>query len=367
MRKKIFISAVFFLALSALIASQPVSAITIDELKAQIAALQAQIAQLTQQLSQIQGDTTAWCYTFNVNLGIGSGGGEVNALHSILSKEVIAGDFGWAGDNFDEDTASYVVALQEKYASEILKPYGLAHGTGYVGKSTRAKLNKLYGCGNNKVCAMDAKQCSDGSYVSRTGPNCEFAQCPITACVKEGETYSSSNKLVCCNSFAGVLDASVREDSQCIFKSGSAYQGSIYVCTNCGNGVCGNGENQCNCPQDCKKKSMTVIYPNGGETLYFGNTYTIKWTSWGVEKAVVYLWFSDGGTCLLGSVPASQGSYTFKPEENKGCPNLAKGLTSGQYKAYIVTEDADLGVGGAGAQDSSDNYFSITASTATTQ
>ena len=29
------------------------------------------------------------------------------------------------------------------------------------------------------VCTMDAKQCPDGSYVSRILPNCEFAECPI--------------------------------------------------------------------------------------------------------------------------------------------------------------------------------------------
>lgn len=28
------------------------------------------------------------------------------------------------------------------------------------------------------VCTMDAKRCSDGSYVGRTGPRCEFASCP---------------------------------------------------------------------------------------------------------------------------------------------------------------------------------------------
>lgn len=29
-----------------------------------------------------------------------------------------------------------------------------------------------------KACALDAKQCTDGSYVGRTGPHCEFALCP---------------------------------------------------------------------------------------------------------------------------------------------------------------------------------------------
>ena len=29
-----------------------------------------------------------------------------------------------------------------------------------------------------KACTQEAKQCSDGSYVGRTGPDCEFAACP---------------------------------------------------------------------------------------------------------------------------------------------------------------------------------------------
>ena len=37
------------------------------------------------------------------------------------------------------------------------------------------------------ACTMDAKQCPDGSYVGRTGPNCEFAECP------SGDNELSSN------------------------------------------------------------------------------------------------------------------------------------------------------------------------------
>lgn len=29
-----------------------------------------------------------------------------------------------------------------------------------------------------QACTQEAKQCPDGSYVSRTGPNCEFVACP---------------------------------------------------------------------------------------------------------------------------------------------------------------------------------------------
>lgn len=28
------------------------------------------------------------------------------------------------------------------------------------------------------ICTLDAKICSDGSAVGRSGPNCEFAKCP---------------------------------------------------------------------------------------------------------------------------------------------------------------------------------------------
>jgi len=30
------------------------------------------------------------------------------------------------------------------------------------------------------ACTMEAKLCPDGSYVGRTGPNCEFSDCPIS-------------------------------------------------------------------------------------------------------------------------------------------------------------------------------------------
>lgn len=36
------------------------------------------------------------------------------------------------------------------------------------------------------ACTMEAKLCPDGSYVSRTGPNCEFAPCPAEALCKGG-------------------------------------------------------------------------------------------------------------------------------------------------------------------------------------
>lgn len=129
------------------------------DLQALINSLMAQVKQLQAQLlAQQGGGTTPWCHTFNRNLGIGARGDEVKALHSVLEKEGITVNFtaGVEGPNaevsvedvsaYREYTASAVSGFQEKYRSEILTPNNLQNGTGYVGPSTRAKLNQLYGC-----------------------------------------------------------------------------------------------------------------------------------------------------------------------------------------------------------------------------
>lgn len=123
---------------------------TIEQLQAQIATLIQQIKAL--QAQQGQGET--FCHTFNVNLGIGSRGSEVQALMRALALS--GGPQAYGVDEhgsvnevlFDESLASAVTGFQEKYRDEILTPVGLKYGTGYVGPSTRRKLNQLYRCGD---------------------------------------------------------------------------------------------------------------------------------------------------------------------------------------------------------------------------
>jgi hypothetical protein len=43
------------------------------------------------------------------------------------------------------------------------------------------------------ACTMEAKLCPDGSYVGRTGPNCEFTACPTTATTTPHKTVSVSS------------------------------------------------------------------------------------------------------------------------------------------------------------------------------
>lgn len=60
---------------------------------------------------------------------------------------------------------------------------GTASGGGTRGSSSGsagASTNGSVGT-DGPICTMEAKQCPDGSYVGRTGPNCEFSACPGTS------------------------------------------------------------------------------------------------------------------------------------------------------------------------------------------
>ena len=134
---------------------QTAKAVTLDELQIQIDALMAQITNLQQQKVQLQAGSAsqqqtdqAWCHTFNVRLKYGDTGSEVQALKTALLKQgfVVPPDALFSTTRFDEKMASAVVGFQEKYRADILSPYNISHGTGYVGPTTLAKLNELYGC-----------------------------------------------------------------------------------------------------------------------------------------------------------------------------------------------------------------------------
>ncbi|OGD67002.1 hypothetical protein A2442_02610 [Candidatus Campbellbacteria bacterium RIFOXYC2_FULL_35_25] len=92
---------------------------------------------------------TCSSYVFNSDLKIGSTGADVLNLQKILNADGVniastgAGSPGNETSYFGALTDAGVVRFQNKYASEILAPVGLINGTGYVGASTRAKLNAM--------------------------------------------------------------------------------------------------------------------------------------------------------------------------------------------------------------------------------
>lgn len=52
-------------------------------------------------------------------------------------------------------------------------------------------IEPMPGDGGTIACSMDAKLCPDGSYVARSGPNCEFAECPTTTAGGQGSVCQS--------------------------------------------------------------------------------------------------------------------------------------------------------------------------------
>lgn len=119
--------------------------------------LQAQIQQLMQQIAQLQGTTPGTGitgvpagFTFTANMGQGATGEQVRYLQIVLNSDADtrvaqtgAGSPGSETTTYGPLTAAAVSRFQQKYASEILAPLGLTSGTGFVGASTRAKLNSL--------------------------------------------------------------------------------------------------------------------------------------------------------------------------------------------------------------------------------
>ena len=47
----------------------------------------------------------------------------------------------------------------------------------------------------NNACTMDAKMCPDGSYVGRTGPNCEFVCSSSNSSNADLKKFSSSDEI----------------------------------------------------------------------------------------------------------------------------------------------------------------------------
>jgi len=144
MKNKIIIS---FLAIFLLffIASS-IEAISLEELQTKINQSQAQINQLLkqseEQLVTEKPVTSTHCITSDLFLGMTNN--EVKILQEGLKQDTDIYPEGLVTGYFGPLTKAAVIRFQEKYASDILNPWGFNKGTGYAGTTTKAKFNTLY-------------------------------------------------------------------------------------------------------------------------------------------------------------------------------------------------------------------------------
>ena len=73
-------------------------------------------------------------------------------------------------------------------------------------------------------------------------------------CFKEGVLFIDPTSQICCDqSLHKIIHTYYDENGKCLTDAeDSIIADETYVCADCGNGVCGKGETQCNCPADCK-------------------------------------------------------------------------------------------------------------------
>ena len=131
-----------------------VGEMTIEELKAEIARLKVLIAEVQAKLAALLGETVITDvpagFSFETNLQVGMSANDVKYLQLVLNSNVDTrlavsgvGSPGNETNFFGYLTKEAVIKFQEKYSSDILTPWNLTGGTGYVGSKTREKLNSL--------------------------------------------------------------------------------------------------------------------------------------------------------------------------------------------------------------------------------
>ncbi|MFH1643150.1 MAG: hypothetical protein ABH967_00730, partial [Patescibacteria group bacterium] len=136
--------------------SPALAADTTADLQAQIDALMVTIAALQAQLGTVADETPVATISgcsissFDRAMKKGMSGDDVKCLQIVLNSDsetkVASSGVGSSGSEtkyFGGLTTAAVIKFQEKYADAVLAVYGLTSGTGYVGKTTRAKLNEL--------------------------------------------------------------------------------------------------------------------------------------------------------------------------------------------------------------------------------
>lgn len=105
--------------------------------------------------------------------------------------------------------------------------------------------------------------------------------------------------------------------------------------------------------------SITVLTPNGGETLGQNTTHSFTWSYTGLndnDSITIGFRTSNENVCWAGKTTASSRSYSFAPSQVKCSGSVTSLINGGQFKAQLIV---DKYANGLGVADMSNNYFTI--------
>lgn len=119
-------------------------------------------------------------------------------------------------------------------------------------------------------------------YLKKTTPASIFPE----KCANEGEVAKANEDIICCGGLTPFQNYEVyngpftdadgkefyKDEPDCVML-GRSIDGH-QICINCGDGICGTGENKCNCPQDCDTAGCigegSTLFPNDGNKCCAG-------------------------------------------------------------------------------------------------
>ncbi len=156
LKRKVFAIATFLTMLGMAAGPGIAQGATIEELLASIAALETELLALQAQVDGGTGATVSGCTitSFDRALKLTMTGDDVKCLQIVLNTDSAtqlgSSGVGSAGNEtsyFGPLTKAAVIKFQELYADEVLASWGLTAGTGFVGSTTRTKLNSILSAG----------------------------------------------------------------------------------------------------------------------------------------------------------------------------------------------------------------------------
>ncbi|MSU74197.1 peptidoglycan-binding protein [Candidatus Kaiserbacteria bacterium] len=196
-----------------------------------------------------------FCHNFDRDLTVGNSGDEVSALMKALQLN---------GTEVDSDgTIDSIVTFKENVAAAVVQfqaKYGIRQ-TGYVGPMTRAKLNALYGCSQQKPvipitsCPVLVRMaCPTGQHYEFGPTTYNVVNCPVqdAKCVPDSTVFTVSEQVKCI--FNGATTEQKCWGDVSLFSTTGAREPAHYGCSGIGTCV------------------VTVTAPKGAPPVSWGSS-----------------------------------------------------------------------------------------------